>query len=131
MSNLNLPTLTVANLNNLRHNDNRRNLAFATVSHRFWDDNSADYGYMIQHHRSIIADIRLDRIAIGNAGWHSRTTADRLNRVLRHNGVPGHVRILQGRMILEWQGEKLPFDNINYGFVFYRNPDMSWVINGR
>ena len=52
----------------------------------------------IWHHGNPIALIGKDSVRLSNAGYHTRTTADRLHRIARDNGV-GSVFILDGTMM--------------------------------
>lgn len=42
---------------------------------------------VIWHHENPIALIGRDSVRLSNAGWTSKTTADRLHRIARDNGV--------------------------------------------
>lgn len=54
----------------------------------------------IWHHDNPIALIGRDSVRLSNAGWTSKTTADRLNRIARDNGV-GRVFIKDYTMWFE------------------------------
>ena len=113
MSNLNLPRMTYVTLNGMLHNayargNNVVKLAYETTASRGQGGNVV----VVYHHGNQIADIGENYFTLDNAGWHSRTTADRLNAILRDNQtvLPSDpnvtdrlyysVRIQQGRMIL-------------------------------
>ena len=113
MSNLNLPRMTYVTLNGMLRNayargNNVVKLAYETTASRWQDSNVV----VIYHHGNQIAEIGENHITLDNAGWHSRTTANRLNAILRDNQtvLPSDpnvtdrlyysVRIQQGRMIL-------------------------------
>lgn len=44
-----------------------------------------DQTIIVKHHGNPIAEIGRDFFTITGAGWNSRTTADRLNKILRDN----------------------------------------------
>jgi len=98
MSNLNLPKLTYGNLTKLIDvsKRDRIKLAYETTAER------TPYGTIgIRHHGNPIADIGPDHFTLDNAGWNSRTTSDRLNRILRDNNADYYmISIKQGIMVL-------------------------------
>ena len=63
----------------------------------------------IWHHGNPIALIGKDSVRLSNAGFHTRTTADRLHRIARDNGV-GSVFILDGIMMFR------PTEGLEYTF---------------
>lgn len=60
----------------------------ATVAHNDWA--------AIYHHSSLIATVEADSVYITTAGWDSRTTAMRIDRVLQDNDIPYRVAIRDG-----------------------------------
>lgn len=89
MSNLNLPRMTYANLATLtRARTDRVKLAYETTAERVRASNGASWdAFLIRHHGNAIAEIGPDYFTLDNGGWNSRTTADRLQRILRDNGA--------------------------------------------
>lgn len=86
MSNLKLPTMTIENLKKVRPRDGR--IGYKT--NIMWNENRTKVG--IYHHNSLIAVIDESGyagheriVSISNAGWASKTTVDRLNRILIEN----------------------------------------------
>ena len=63
----------------------------------------------IWHHGHLIAFLGKGFVRLSNAGYHTRTTADRLNRIARDNGV-GSVFILDGTMMFR------PTEGLEYAF---------------
>lgn len=97
MSNLNLPKLTYANLATLtRGRIDRVKLAYETTAERStygtWDT------FLIRHHGNVIAEIGPDSFTLDNAGWNSRTTADRLHRILKDNDANYSATCRQSRI---------------------------------
>ena len=89
MSNLNLPRMTYANLATLtRGRIDRVKLAYETTVERMRASNGASWDvFLIRHHGNAIAEIGPDYFTLDNGGWNSRTTADRLQRILKDNGA--------------------------------------------
>ena len=86
MSNLKLPTMTIENLKRVHSRDGK--IGYKTDI--MWNTDKTKVG--IYHHDSLIAVIDesgtagYERIvSVSNAGWDSKTTIDRLNRILRDN----------------------------------------------
>lgn len=86
MSNLSLPKMTYATLSARIHNDRAagrygvRKIAYETTIERL--DNGA---VLVRHHGNPIAEIGLHYFTLSGSGWNSRTTADRLHRILADN----------------------------------------------
>lgn len=112
MSNLNLPAMTYTTLNAMLHNawlkgKDRVTIAYETTIQ--WGHNNS---VIVRHHNNQIAAITPDAFTLDNAGWDTRTTADRLNRILRDNqtALPSdpdatdrlyyHVCIREGLMVV-------------------------------
>ncbi len=125
MSNLNLPKMTYGTLSAMvRDSRNyQAELAYKTT---------AEYGdgghtVVIRHHGNPIAEIGEHFFTLDNAGWHSRTTSDRLNRILQDNCTDPYeayperplysVRIRQGRMVVTgyWKWDTDPIMGIKAG----------------
>jgi hypothetical protein len=99
MSNLNLPKMTARNLDDIIKGAEKK-IAYATIAQKIWNDSEGEYNYIVLHHDNVIAHIGRDVIYLSNAGWDSRTTADRLNRICRDNEMPFAVAIVQSDMTL-------------------------------
>lgn len=89
MSNLNLPRMTYVNLAKLtRGRIDRVKLAYETTAERIQASNGASWDtFLIRHHGNAIAEIGPDYMTLDNGGWNSRTTADRLQRILKDNDI--------------------------------------------
>lgn len=95
MSNLKLPSMTAFDLAKIVKTDREKTIAYETTAERYWNDAQAEYGYFIRHHGNMIAHITPDYIELSNAGWDSRTTAMRLNRICIDNNMPFRVAMRQ------------------------------------
>lgn len=113
MSNLKLPKMSFYNLNRLLGNRWSETLAYATTAER-----DGDRTILVRHHGNAIATISDDVVTLSTAGWHSRTTANRLNAILAALELPGRysIGITQYVMVLrEFHGNKkieIPFNRI-------------------
>lgn len=94
MSNLKLPTMTIANLKKVRSTSGR--IGYKTDI--IWNADKTKIG--IYHHDSLIAVIDESGtagneriVSVSTAGWASKTTIDRLQRVLRDNTAWHGARI--------------------------------------
>ena len=103
MSNLKLPRMSFDNLSTMRVP------ASGKIAHNTYIRRAADSVEVI-YHATVIAIIRPGRVSISNGGWATRTTADRLNAIMRDNGY-GHVNIRQGEMFYTPKGGKLGPDS--------------------
>lgn len=86
MSNLSLPKMTFPTLSGMLQNARlkgnwRVKLAYETTAERGNDGKTI----IVRHHGNAIAHIGPDFFTLTGAGWNSRTTADRLNAILRDN----------------------------------------------
>lgn len=155
MSNLTLPKMTFVTLKGMIGNARARHpfptnpvikLAYETTAE--WDTSSDfDQTIVVRHHGNPIAEIGADFFTLDNAGWHSRTTARRLNRILRDNQtvLPSdpavtdrlwyYVRINQGRMQL-WgrpiQGKPRLLRDYDCSVTHFSrvSPDHHYVLQG-
>lgn len=94
MSNLNLPNMSYESLRDTPAGK----LAYATtLTHVQGSDTGHFLECQVRHHGNLIARIRKDEIEISNCGWHSPTTANRLNKVAVDNRA-GSVGIKDGMM---------------------------------
>ena len=103
MSNLSLPLMSFDNLAKMRVP------ASGKIAHNTWIRRNSDSVEVI-YHTTVIAVIYRDRVVISNGDWHTRTTANRLNAILRDNGY-GSVNIRQGEMFYTPNGGKLGPDS--------------------
>jgi hypothetical protein len=91
MTNLSLPTLTHANLNRLLGKRQNKTIGYATVAVQ------QGAGISIYHHNNAIALLGMDgMVAISKGGWDSNTTAHRLHRILKDNGIAESVGVRKG-----------------------------------
>jgi len=98
MTNLKLPSLTWHSLERLTGGR-----PSATIGYKTTVTANADgmFGtFAIRHHGNIIAYVGLDRVQLRHAGWNSRTTAHRLDRICLDNGLTVRVGIRQGILSL-------------------------------
>lgn len=104
MSNLKLPHMSFDNLSTMRVP------ASGKIAHNTWIRRNPDSVEVI-YHTTIIAIIYPGRVTISNGGWATRTTANRLNAILRDNGI-GSVNIRKGEMFYTPKGDKVGPDSI-------------------
>lgn len=92
MSNLKLPNLSYSNLKALTGGRYGKTIAYATTA------TDSDTLITVSHHGNEIADVSADSVILMTAGWHSQTTAARLNRLLVDNlsNTPYRVGIRDG-----------------------------------
>lgn len=99
MSNLKLPTMTIAGLKKFKHGST---IAYATTIE--WNSDKTKCG--IYHHDNLIAVIDESGhngheriVSVSNAGYHTRTTSQRIGRILFDN-TRGYynTRIVKGVM---------------------------------
>lgn len=139
MSNLNLPRMTYANLATLtKGRIDRVSIAYKTTVERSnsgglrgsWDL------FLVRHHGNPIAEIGPDFFTIDNGGWNSRTTADRLNRIVRDMGANYHVRCCKPTrddwaVVGVWRNGKLLRDLSTSVAHFCRtSPEVPFVLEG-
>lgn len=93
----------------------------ASLWKRVKSNDENPYGYtteerelyvVIYHHNNRIAEIGPDNIWVSNAGWASKTTAQRLTAILRDNGYNYPIRIRNYEMVIEINGEHVPFSTM-------------------
>jgi kynurenine formamidase len=108
-----------------------KDIAYKTHAHRTWNDGEADYNYHIAHHNNGIATIGVDFIQISHAGWNSKTTAHRLDRILLDNNVPFRVRIQNYEMVL-YRTVHGTLDRVaamdSLGVITFRRTQTSWIL---
>lgn len=97
MSNLKLPEMSLKNLLKLAPSDGDwKKIANATWIRRQGD---IDPYVEVKHHHTIIASINAKVLMVTNGGFHTLTTAKRLNQIVRDNGVEDRwIGIRQGDM---------------------------------
>lgn len=103
MSNLKLPCMSFDNLASMRVP------ASGKIAHNTWIKRfpgSVDVIY----HTTVIATVYRDKVAISNGGWHTVTTANRLNAITRDNGY-GYVSIRNGEMLYTAKGDRIGPDS--------------------
>ena len=103
MSNLKLPRMSFDNLSTMKVPASGK-IAHNTYIRR--NDDSVEVIY----HTTVIAIIYRGRVEISSGGWATRTTADRLNAIMRDNGM-GYVNIRKGEMLYTPKGGKLGPDS--------------------
>lgn len=103
MSNLKLPRMSFDNLATMKFP------ASGKIAHNTWIRRFPDCVEVI-YHATVIAIIYRDNVVISNGGWHTVTTANRLNAITRDNGM-GYVNIRQGEMFYTPKGGKLGPDS--------------------
>ncbi len=98
MTNLSLPTLTYANLDRLLGNRASKTIGYATVVHRAPHlTDSFGKSLVVTHHGNQIASLTSTNVvAVSKAGWNSNTTAHRLHRVLKDNGIAESIGVRKG-----------------------------------
>lgn len=74
----------------------KRTLANNTVAHRSYVDGSVSIAY----HGNTIAELTNNDVYVSNCGWGSPTTRERINSVLKENGIPFHVSQKNHKQIL-------------------------------
>jgi len=104
MSNLKLPCMSFDNLSTMKVPASGK-IAHNTYIRHFPDSVEVIY------HTTVIAILRPGRVSISNGGWATRTTADRLNAIMRDNGH-GHVNIRKGEMLYTPKGGKVGPDSV-------------------
>lgn len=118
MSNLKLPNFEYEGMKSMLLDTKNRYKTVAYKTYAFYQTNiaryvekSEKYPYgvdreqrvdyvVIHHHDNCIAEIGPDHIYVTNAGWASKTTAQRLNAILRDNGYPYTIRIKNYDMVI-------------------------------
>ena len=103
MSNLKLPRMSFENLATMKVPPSGK------IAYNTWIRRNADSVEVI-YHTTVIAILRPGRVSISNGGWATRTTADRLNAIMRDNGM-GFVNIRQGEMFYTPKGDKIGPDS--------------------
>lgn len=85
MSNLKLPTMSYESLFKLAPtNGDWKKIAYATFVRRGTIGGSV---IQVKHHETVIANLTKEFFEIHNGGYNTPTTANRLNRIVRDNGI--------------------------------------------
>ena len=114
MSNLNLPAMDYANLCKLANKGTK----WVKIGYQTWvrRDEESDHVVKVKHHNSIIANVSETKTVFNNHGYHTKTTADRLNRIVFANtGL--HIGITNYQMVVRNKYGEAPMnsgDNIIY-----------------
>lgn len=106
MTNLKLPEMSFKNLSKLApSNGNWKKIAYATYVRNVLIGQGI---VEVKHHNSVIANIFELGVDLDNHGYNSRSTAHRMNQILRDNGV--HDKSISMRkdliVVLDREGEK-------------------------
>ncbi|UVG35080.1 hypothetical protein SEA_CECE_331 [Microbacterium phage Cece] len=99
MSNLNLPTMSYANLHKLLEDAGKSRLRIAYATEIV----QGPLYIEVQHHGSTIARVwpaAVGRVQVDTCGWDSMTTSQRISKVLGDNDVPFAVSIRKGKTTL-------------------------------
>ena len=104
MSNLSLPCMSFDHLSRMEVPRSGK------IAHNTWIHRNATSVEVI-YHTTTIAILRPGRVEISNGGWPTRTTADRLNAIMRDNGY-GSINIRQGQMFYTRKGDKVGPDSV-------------------
>ena len=122
MSNLKLPNLSYNNLKALAAGRYAKTIAYATTA------TDSDDFITVSHHGNEIADVRENDVTLLTAGWHSQTTAARLNRLLMDNvaNTPYRVGIRDGYTCLV--NHATPKERIYFNKLVFTKSGMYKVI---
>lgn len=85
-----------------------RNMRGEKLGHNTTVERQGD-GFLIRYHGNAIAYIGTWDVSISNAGWTTPTTRERLNIILRSNGIPAGVFQRDFNQYLRWDGRDIPF----------------------
>lgn len=91
-------------------------------------------GAVISHHGSTIAVLAVQpndglAIAVTNAGWDSKTTTMRMDRVLQDNGVPWRVAIRNGETCLLNRDLSIAARGLQRVTFIQTEPGAAWGID--
>lgn len=94
MSNLKLPNLSYSNIRAILADSGKSRVKIAYATEVMQEP----LGVAVLHHGNIIARVYppAGTLTVDTCGWDSVTTAARLDKVLRDNGVPYRVAIRKG-----------------------------------
>jgi hypothetical protein len=108
MTNLKMPNMSYDNLRELLEGSRGKTKKIAYATHARLSEGGVVYVY---HHGNTIAAVQPDRVSMSNAGYHTKTTAHRLDLIAYANGV-GRVRIRDFTMRVE------PVEGLEYMIEF-------------
>ncbi|ABE67743.1 hypothetical protein Wildcat_163 [Mycobacterium phage Wildcat] len=118
MTNLQLPAMTYANLHALANGSRTWvKIAYATWVRETTEGHAVPVPAIeVRHHNTVIAIVSSRQTWVSNGGYVTRTTANRLDRILFANtGI--HVGIKNGSMEFRYRdGRTLPWLNSDYAF---------------
>ena len=115
MSNLKLPELTYESLCELANKGDRWvKIGYETHVRR---DAESPHVVKIRHHSTVIANVSATKVVLYHGGYHSRTTADRLNRILYPN-CGHHVGMKNGSLEVRYPKDGTTTSLCN-GDIFY------------
>lgn len=100
MSNLKLPAMDYHNLRQLANAGNGE--AWTKIAYQTWIRRDGAEIH-VKHHNSVIARVSLTKTVIDNHGYHTTTTANRLDRIVYAN-TGMHVCIRNFQMVLRYDG---------------------------
>lgn len=109
MSNLKLPAMDYANLCKLANKGTK----WVKIGYKTWVRRDEESGHVvkIKHHNSIIANVSATKVWLYHHDYHTRTTANRLDRILFAN-AGFHVGIKGGLLEVRYpngeDSERLP-----------------------
>lgn len=95
MTNLIFPSTAYKPLCRNFPNSGSRKFAYATTIETMADTNG-NLVFGIYHHNSLIAVIGESEVSVNNAGWTSKTTIDRIDRILWDNATGYRAVIRKG-----------------------------------
>lgn len=112
MSNLKMPAMDYANLRKLTGLRG----SWTKIAYKTWVRMTDDATVEVKHHNSVIANVSATKTVFNNHGYHTKTTADRLNRIVFANtGL--HIGITNYQMVVRNKHGEAPMnsgDNILY-----------------
>lgn len=85
MSNLHLPKMTFITLNGMLQNAALKGQSTVKIAYETTIEYATDGNVVVKHHHNPIAHIGRTWFTLSHAGWHSKTTAHRLHRILIDN----------------------------------------------
>lgn len=96
MSNLNLPEMDYYTLRQIANSDRNSGKPWAKIGYQTWIRRDGAH-VLVKHHDTVIADISQTAVKLFHEGYHSSTTANRMNRILYAN-CGHHVGIKNGSL---------------------------------
>lgn len=109
MSNLKLPDISYSNLVQIAGDDWKK-IAYETYAKRVPNYERGLTAVYVRHFNSTIAIVLPDVVVVDNHGYHTRTTANRLNEIVFSN-TGHHIGITKGVMVfreaITWKESEL------------------------